>query len=184
MNLASIHDAASIIRQGGVVAYPTESCYGLGCDLGNSWAVRRILHIKRRNKEQGLIVVADHLARVMRYVEFIPVATRQEILASWPGPHTWLLPARKSVSNWIVGNHASIAIRISRHHGVRMLCRSAGMAIISTSANRARRKALRTAESVHLELGGDVDCIVEGEIGADTTPSVIRDAISGAIIRG
>ncbi len=58
------------------------------------------------------------------------------------------------------------------------------MAIISTSANRARRKTLRTAESVHLEFGNEVDCIMEGEIGADTRPSVIRDAVSGAIIRG
>lgn len=184
MNLASIRDAASIIRRGGIIAYPTESCYGLGCDPGNSWAVRRILHIKRRKKEQGLILVSDHISRVMRYVKFFPVATRQEILASWPGACTWLLPARKSVSGWVVGNHASIAIRISRHHGVRALCRNAGMAIISTSANRARRKALRTAESVYLEFGSEVDCIMEGEIGTDTRPSVIRDAVSGAIIRG
>lgn len=184
MNLASIHDAACVIRQGGVVAYPAESCYGLGCDPGNIYAVRRILHIKRRKREQGVIIVADHLSRVLRYVKSFPVATRQEILNSWPGPFTWLLPARKGVSSWIVGNHASIAIRISRHHQIRALCRNAGMAIVSTSANRAHRKALRTAEAVHREMGGEIDCIVPGRIGTDTKPSVIRDATSGAIIRG
>jgi len=179
----SIHDAASIIRQGGVIAYPTESCYGLGCDPNNSGAVRRILHIKRRRKEQGVILVSDHISRVMRYVRFFPAATRREILDSWPGPCTWLLPARKNISGWIVGNHASIAVRVSRHHAVRALCRSAGMAIVSTSANRARRKALRTAERVHQEFGNEVDGIMEGLVGTDTRPSVIRDALSGTVIR-
>ena len=183
MNLASIHDAASVIRQGGVIAYPTESCYGLGCDPDNCRAVRRILHIKRRRKEQGVILVADHISRVMRYVRFFPVATRGEVLASWPGPCTWLLPARKSVSGWVAGNHASIAVRVSRHHAVRALCRNAGMAIVSTSANRARRKALRTAEWVAQEFGSEVDCIMEGLVGTDTRPSVIRDAVSGVVIR-
>ncbi len=120
----------------------------------------------------------------MRYVEFFPAATRREMLASWPGPYTWLLPARKSVSRQITGSHACVAIRVSRHGGVRALCRNSGMAIISTSANRAHRKALRSAAQVHLEFGGELDCIMEGSIGADTRPSVIRDAVNGATIRG
>ena len=82
-----------------------------------------------------------------------------------------------------MGNYASIAIRVSRHPAVRALCENARMAVVSTSANRARRKTLKTAESVQLEFGDEVDGIMAGSIGTDIRPSVIRDAISGAIIR-
>ena len=170
MIFASVHDAANILQNGGVVAYPTESCYGLGCDPENHSAVRRILHIKRRNKRKGLILIADHIFRLRRYLQTIPRERKDEILESWPGPYTWLLPARKNVSCWLRGNHQSIAVRITRHPHARALCRVAGMAIVSTSANRYRRSTVKSAAGVFQEFGDEIDCIVQGAIGSATSP--------------
>ena len=166
-----------------MVAYPTESCYGLGCDPANHGAVHRILQIKRRKKSKGLILIADHIARIRHYVEYIPRERAAEVLESWPGPNTWLLPAKPGVPRWLRGNHQLIAVRVSRHPGVRKLCRSAGMALVSTSANRSGRSILKTAASVYRDFGDAVDCIVQGQIGTATSPSVIRDGLSGETVR-
>ena len=183
MNLDSVQDAAKVIRDGGVIAYPTESCYGLGCDPDNHGAVHRILQIKRRKRNKGLILISDHISRICRYLADIPKEKEDEVLESWPGPNTWLLPSRPGVSRWLRGNHQSIAVRITRHPGTRQLCRSAGMALVSTSANRSGRPILKTAARVFQDFGDEVDCIVQGQIGTATAPSVIRDGVSGAIIR-
>ncbi len=183
MSLVTILDAAHIIRQGGVVAYPTESCYGLGCDPANGPAVRRILSIKRRHFRKGLILVADHLIRLRPYFREIPDATREAVLSSWPGPCTWLLPSRRNVSRLLRGNHELIAVRVSRHRVVRMLCRETSRALISTSANRAGRPAIRSLAILEESLGHEVDGIVEGDVGRRKNPSTIRNALDGSCIR-
>lgn len=183
MILTSVLETANILRQGGVVAYPTESCYGLGCDPENHNALRRILQIKRRSKHKGLILIADHIGRLRRFLKPLPQEFTDEFLASWPGPYTWVLPARKSVSHWLRGNHPTIAVRVSRHRQVKALCRAAGMAIVSTSANRSRRSILRSAAGVHQQFGEQIDCIMEGSIGCASSPTVIRDGITGEYIR-
>lgn len=184
MSLVTTLDAAYIIRQGGVIAYPTESCYGLGCDPANGSAVRRILAIKRRHFNKGLILVADHLTRLRPYFREIPVATREDILSSWPGPYTWLLPARRNVSRLLRGSHDLIAVRVSRHRVVRALCRESSRALVSTSANRAGRSAIRSFDALEAILGHEVDAIVEGEIGRRKAPSTIRNGLDGSCIRG
>lgn len=188
MKLASVSEAAKIIRSGGVVAYPTESCYGLGCDPKNYAAVRRLLHIKRRPKDKGLILIADHQSRFRRLVDFYPDRFKQEIITSWPGPNTWLLPAISGVSRWLRGSHNSIAVRVTRHVQARQLCCHAGRAIVSTSANRSRKSACRTTNQVFKEFGSEVDCVMEGAIGPVSSrgslPSVIRDGFTGEVIRG
>ncbi len=181
--LASTRQAAKILRNGGVVAYPTESCYGLGCDPNNPGAIRRILHIKRRSRSKGLILIADNLSRLRFFVKNIPPQYRQEILDSWPGPYTWLLPARTRVSHWLRGDHPSIAVRITAHRYAKALCCAADMAIVSTSANRSRRRVLRCAARVGQEFGGEIDCIMEGHIGLSRSPSVIRDGLTGELVR-
>ncbi|WP_423907093.1 L-threonylcarbamoyladenylate synthase [Candidatus Spongiihabitans sp.] len=181
--LASALETANIVRQGGVVAYPTESCYGLGCDPENHGALRRILQIKRRSKHKGLILIADHLCRLRRFLKPLPQEFTDEFLAGWPGPYTWVLPARQSVSRWLRGNHPTIAVRVSRHHQVKALCRAAGMAVVSTSANRSRRSILRSATAVDQQFGDEIDCIMEGSIGYASSPTVIRDGITGEYLR-
>lgn len=130
-----------------------------------------------------MIVIADHFSRLRPFVQNIPVVTRNEIMASWPGPNTWLLPARKSVSTWLKGESNSIAVRVTRHRPARMLCRTAGIAIVSTSANISGRPAYRDPAALFFGMGSQIDGIMEGRIGARRSPSVIRDGEDGRHVR-
>jgi len=165
------------------VAYPTEFCYGLGCDPSNTGAVRRILRLKRRERDKGLILIADRLSRLSRYILPLPAPYRDEMLENWPGPFTWLVPARPGVSRWVRGDHDTVAVRVTAHRYAGRLCRAAGMAVISTSANRARQSPLRTAEAVSGVFSGQVDCIVDGKVGSGSSPTTIRDGRTGNVVR-
>lgn len=180
----SLDQAVSCLRAGGVVAYPTEFCFGLGCDPWNESAVRRILRLKNRHWRQGLIVIADKADRLRRLVEMSDETLMAGPRASWPGPHSWLLPAKKSVPTWVRGEHATVAVRVTAHGLVRQLCRESGMALISTSANRSGRPALRSARAVEEEFGDTIDYVVDARVGDATEPSTITDAATGAAVRG
>ncbi|MYB33680.1 MAG: tRNA threonylcarbamoyladenosine biosynthesis protein RimN [Gammaproteobacteria bacterium] len=183
MSLVSIAEGAEIVRGGGVIAYPTEGCYGLGCNPMDAQSVQRILSIKRRHFSKGLILISDHRKRLEPYFTCLPKATRDEILASWPGPVTWLLPARANIPRLVRGDHQSIALRVSDHPVVRMLCQQANMAIVSTSANRSSQLPHRLQKTVLDEFKNDVDGVVKGRIGQRRTPSVIRNGLDGSTIR-
>lgn len=180
----SLAQAAVLVQNGGVIAYPTEYCYGLGCDPENRAAVQRILTMKHRHHKHGLILIADHFDRVRRYVRDLPAATQAEMRAPWPGPVTWVLPARPRATRWVRGAQATIAIRIIRHPPAHALCRASGLALVSTSANRAHRPPLRTAAQVWREFGGEVDGLAAGALGRAHAPSVIRCGMTGAVLRG
>ena len=172
-----------MIRAGGVVAYPTEHCYGLGCDPANRVAVRKLLRIKQRFIHKGLILIGDSMAQFRPYIWPLPAAMRAKLAQSWPGRTTWLLPARPSHA-LITGRHATIALRIPDHAGARKLCAMAGCAIVSTSANRQHQPPARTlAELKRMRLRG-VDYILPGKTGGASEPSVIIDAKTGKVLRG
>ncbi|RBP48902.1 L-threonylcarbamoyladenylate synthase [Arenicella xantha] len=175
--------AAAIMRDGGVVAYPTEYCFGLGCDPRNQAAVMRLLAIKHRQPEQGVILIAANTQQVECYADLDALISKQQILDSWPGPNTWLLPARSSVPNWVKGRHTSIAMRIPGHDLSLKLCQEFGFPIVSTSANRHGSPALLSADAVLHELGAELDYIIDAPVGGATAASTIRDAISGQILR-
>ena len=181
--LLSIADSARVIREGGVVAYPTESCYGLGCDPRNSEAVRRILKIKRRPAHKGLILITDHVRRLAPYITGLPDATREQILSSWPGPNTWIIPARKHTSKLVRGSHDSIAVRVTSHRVSRELCRASAMALISTSANRATRPPHRRLNQLMADMGDELDGVVMGRLGFESSPSTIRHGDDGRVLR-
>ncbi|MBP8284057.1 MAG: Sua5/YciO/YrdC/YwlC family protein, partial [Chromatiaceae bacterium] len=107
--------AAHWIKAGGVVAYPTEAVYGLGCDPWNGEATRRILTLKQRPESKGLILIAAAIQQLTPFVELLEAERMEAILASWPGPHTWLLPARPEVPSWLRGEHATLAVRVTAH---------------------------------------------------------------------
>jgi len=184
VNICSLKEAAGVVKSGGVIAYPTEYCYGLGCDPKNTYAVKRILKMKRRSRYKGLILISDRLARINRYIDYIPDSYRDEMLQSWPGPFTWLLPAKTSVSRWVRGHHTSVAVRITANKDVQKLCCLAGTALISTSANRSGRLMLIDYRSVSREFAKEVDYVVHGRVGVAEGPSSIRDSHTGAVIRG
>jgi len=177
-----LRHAARVIQAGGVVAYPTESVYGLGCDPLDLSAVERILACKGRGADAGLILLADEYSRLEPFVN--PSAgERERMLATWPGPVTWVCTASHAAPPWITGGRETIAVRITSHETAAALSRAAGMAIVSTSANRTGRPPCRSALQVRKRLFGDVDYVLAGATGGRRRPSEIRDARTGAILR-
>ncbi len=175
--------AALAVRQGGIIAYPTEAVFGLGCLPQNLQAVQRILELKQRPVEKGLILIAADCSQLEPYLGVIDANIRQQVEASWPGPVTWLMPAADTVSELLRGAHDSIAVRVTAHPVAAELCHLAGSALVSTSANIAGRDPARSIEEVKQQFGEQLDYILDGSVTADGKPSEIRDAISGRIIR-
>lgn len=175
--------AVDVLNAGGVIAYPTEHCFGLGCDPQNELAVKRLLTIKQRQAEQGVILIASNVEQVERYVDLGSVADRQTILASWPGPNTWIVPALVGVSTWIKGQHSGVAVRVTANPIAKQLCDTYGGAIVSTSANRHGQPSLMDAKSVFSVMGEELSYILDEPVGGADAPSTIRDAMTGQQLR-
>lgn len=170
------------LKRGGVIAYPTESCYGLGCDPRNRAAVQKILRLKRRPWTKGLILAAANLQQVARFILPIGTAKRATLDQYWPGPYTFLLPAASRAPKWLTGKHNSLAVRISAHPVVARLTQSFGP-LVSTSANVAGAKPIKTYAAAHRAFGKRVR-VLPGRIGKRRAPSVIIDLHSGKTLRG
>ncbi|MBI2969248.1 MAG: Sua5/YciO/YrdC/YwlC family protein [Gammaproteobacteria bacterium] len=173
--------AVRTLRRGGVIAYPTEAVYGLGCLPRHRAAVERILAIKQRRPEKGLILVAGDVSQISGLVDFNGI-DRDSVLRTWPGPVTWVLPVGSMVLPWISSRWGSIAVRVSAHPVVRDLCARVGP-LVSTSANPGSRPPARSAQRVRAYFGAEVDCILPGRVGSSRVPTEIRDARTGAVLR-
>ena len=166
----------------GIIAYATESCYGLGCDPRNARAVRCLLKLKGRPQSKGLILIADRYNRLRRYVLPPTAEQSKQLDRTWPGPHTWLMPASPHTPRWLRGRHESIAVRVTAHPDAAELCRVLGTALVSTSANRAGLKPLKTRASCVKAFGQGV-LVLSGKTGARKNPSTIQHLLTGRIIR-
>lgn len=181
----SIDAAVALLRHGGVIAYPTEGVWGLGCDPRNEAAVQRVLAIKQRPVEKGLILIAAGVAQLRDFVDFdaLTNAQRDAVLSSWPGANTWVVPKRGNMQPWISGAHDSIAVRVSAHAPVIALCTAFGGALVSTSANLSGLPAPRERGEFDPELLRRIDGVLVGETGGLDKPTPIRDARSGSALR-
>lgn len=177
--------AAQTLKHGGVVAYPTEAVYGLGCDPCNDRALRRLLKIKRRSPRKGLILIAAHWAQLRPFLRPLAPPLARRVMAAWkePAPITWLLPARPGVSRLLRGQHSTLAVRITAHPAARALCLAFGGAVVSSSANLARHPPARHAAEIRQRMGRQLDTVMVGATGASARPSEIRDATTGQILR-
>jgi len=175
--------AVKALREGGVIAYPTEAVYGFGCDPNNETAIQKILTIKQRPPDKGLILIAATIEQIEPFVAPLSAQQRHYLQTVWPGPVTFLMPVREGVSPLLTGKHQSLAVRVSGHPLVIDLCQAFDGAIVSTSANRSGDEPARTSEESKQMFAGQIDVIVEGETGGQDRPSEIRDLISGAVIR-
>ncbi len=176
-------NAIAILQTGGVIAYPTEAVYGLGCDPLNESAVKRICELKHRSIEKGLILIASEWKQLQPYVQTIPQDNLQKILTTWPGPVTWVFPASKLAPPWITGKYNSIAIRVTAHPIVREICMVYDKPIVSTSANREGKEPSRDAKTVVEIFANEIDLIVPGNVGNRDKPTIIYDALTGSILR-
>ena len=183
--MKSIDTITALLRQGGVIAYPTEGVWGLGCDPRNEAAVVRLLALKQRDVAKGLILIASDEAQLAAFIETSPLSQAQlaQVRASWPGPNTWIMPASANAPHWITGAHNGIAVRVTAHPLVRTLCDTFGGALVSTSANIASEPSPRSRAELDPRIIAGVDAISEGETLGRQQPSTIRDARSGSTLR-
>lgn len=175
--------AVAALHRGGVIAYPTEAVWGLGCDPADEAAVRRLLALKKRDVGKGLILVASEVAQLDWLLHDLDEQQRDRLDRSWPGPNTWLVPHKNRVPAWIHGDHNTVAVRVSAHSVVRDLCDCWGGALVSTSANRSGDAAATQRFQVLRYFGDKLDYVVPGSVGGAKKPSLIRDVVSDQIIR-
>ena len=178
-----IQQAVDVLKRGGVIAYPTEAVFGLGCDPFNEKAVERILELKGRDADKGLILIAASICQREPFIKVLDQQTRQALLNSWPGPVTWIVPAKDNISAHLRGKHTSLAVRVTDHSQVQQLCNSFGGAIVSTSANPAGKEPARNIEEVKNYFQNKLDYVLEGKTGGLDKPTEIRDALTKEVIR-
>lgn len=179
----AIKRAVAVLERGGVVAYPTEAVYGLGCDPLREDAVDRLLELKGRPRQQGLIVIASGFGQLKGLLDTSDEAAVNRARATWPGPVTWVFPARDHVPEWLTGGRGTLAVRVTDHPVAHALCAAFGRPVVSTSANRSGNEAARDEEDVRRIFGERVDCVVVGDVGGRENPSEIRDARTGEVLR-
>jgi len=177
--------AIKTFQQGGVIAYPTEAVFGLGCDPDNQSAIKKLLQIKRRSKAKGLILLASSFEQLAPYLDLTQVTNEQIhiILSRWPNGVTQILPARVGISSYLTGDFTTIAVRITNQPDVVTLCTQTNKPIVSTSANLSGiepAKMWQTLDPILIEL---IDHLIKGETLGYIQPSTIIDGLTGEVFR-
>jgi L-threonylcarbamoyladenylate synthase len=173
---------AAHLRRGGLIAYPTESCYGLGCDPDCRVAVQRLLRLKRRPQSKGLIVIAATYRQVARYLRSLTPFDQRRLADAGAHATTYLMPAHPSAPRWLRGSHDSLAVRLTAHREAWSLCRGLGHALVSTSANRSGQRPAKTFAQC-VQLFGSKVLVLPGRVGSRKKPSTIRSWPDDRIIR-
>ncbi len=185
MNPLSVQDAVVLLHHGGLLAYPTEAVWGLGCNPFNEAAVLRLLALKQRAVDKGLILIAGDVRQFDSLLDWqaLPHDRAQPVMGSWPGPHTWIVPATTRVPRWIKGAHVGVAVRVSAHPVVIALCTAFGGPLVSTSANGAGKQPPSTLADLDPQLIAQLDGVMDGNTGGLAQPTPIRDARTGVVLR-
>lgn len=199
----SVIEAAHWLQQGQLLAYPTESVWGIGCDAYDKAAVQRILDIKQRPQAKGMIVITDSAERLAPLLDALKDRQRQQIIKSWQADsdnialqckqaHTWLLPIPSTLTttipSWITGQHQTVAVRVIAHPTIRQLCQQMISAdnpfglLVSTSCNPSGHQPASTFDEAYAYFGEQISYLQTETLGY-TLPSQIRDATTGLIVR-
>ena len=183
-NLLTLLEINRLLQKGEVVAYPTEAVFGLGCDPDSESAVYKLLNLKQRSVDKGLILIASHYQQLIPYIDQSAVTKEQIQMAfnSWPGPNTWIFPKNANTPDFLSGKYQSIAVRVTNHPLVCKLCDLFAKPLVSTSANLSGHPACKTALEVANQFGNNFP-ILAGQTGNRSQPSIIRDVLTGTIIR-
>lgn len=178
-----IRETVRALRAGGVIAYPTETVFGLGCDPLDGHAVERILELKQRPQEKGLILIGANLQQMLPYIDVQDQTLLDKLTQATPRPTTWICPLREDVPQWLCGKHNSIAVRITTSPIAQQLCQQLGSAIVSTSANPSGLRPARSLLTIRRHFGDRLDYALGGHCDPKAKPSRIIDLISGRVIR-
>jgi len=179
---ASFRRIAAHLERGGLIAYPTESCYGLGCDPDNRVAVQRLLRLKQRPQRKGLILIASSYRQVAHYLQPLTPVEQAKLKNDGAQVVTFLMPAHHSAPRWLRGAHDTLAVRLTAHAEAARLCRGVNRALVSTSANRSGQRPTKTYAEC-LRLFGKKVWVLPGRVGKNKKPSTIRTWADGKIIR-
>jgi L-threonylcarbamoyladenylate synthase len=179
----SIAQAVSAIREGGVIIYPTEGVFGMGCDYRSQTSVQKLLDLKQRPVSKGLVLIASHVQQVLPLIQPKLRAHLARALKTWPGHNTWVFPASSLTPKWITGDFNSVAVRVSNHPTVISLCNQLRHALVSTSANISNQPTPGTCLELHQIWDKQIDYYLDLPLGSATGPSTIRMADSGEVIR-
>ncbi|MGR2768767.1 MULTISPECIES: L-threonylcarbamoyladenylate synthase type 1 TsaC [Photobacterium] len=183
--MENLNHVVAALRQEEVIAYPTEAVFGVGCDPDSEQAVMKLLALKQRPVEKGLILIAANYEQLAPYIDDSQLTDeqKQRIFDSWPGPVTWVMPTKPGVPRFLTGQFDTIAVRVTDHPLVQALCLAFGKPLTSTSANLTGQEPGRTVAEVELQLGDRLAAILQGDTGGRENPSEIRDARTGQIFR-
>lgn len=176
-------EIAQIIRNGGVVAYPTEAVWGLGCDPYNELAVQRILALKSRPVEKGLILVVGSADQLSPWQPTLTPEQFERLTSKTDHPTSWVVPDQTITPEWVRGAHQSVAIRLSLHHPVEALCQAYQGAIVSTSANPSGLEPAKSKDEVIAYFNEKIDAIYDESLGTQSKPSHVLDLITGQQFR-
>ena len=177
-----IRRAVQTLHQGGIIAYPTEAVFGLGCDPWDEEEALKLLDLKQRPLQKGLILIAADFNQLQDFIQPVTPAVLKLITPTWPGPNTWLLPVRDDIPYYLCGKYDTIAVRVTAHQQTADLCRAFGGPLISTSANLAGMRPARTTREVYWQLP-KLDYVVPGHCSGADKPSQIRNALTGEQVR-
>jgi L-threonylcarbamoyladenylate synthase len=181
MHNATIEETLTVLKNGGIVIMPTDTVYGLHCDPHYLSAIEKIIALKQRDADKGLILIADNLERFAEYIEPLPESISEKIRKS-PGI-TWLVPAQKNVSKLITGKFNTVAIRICKNQIIATLSALLNSPLISTSANISHYPVGRNKNEMMQMFPEGVDLIIEGNVPENAQASEIRDAFTDERLR-
>jgi L-threonylcarbamoyladenylate synthase len=177
-----LRQACHALNDDGVIAYPTEAVFGVGCDPWSETAIIKLLAMKRRPFEKGLILIAADFNQLQDFIQPLSADILAKITQSWPGPNTWLLPVQSHVSSFLTGGRDTLAVRVTAHPLAAELCRRFGGPLVSSSANITGLRPAKNVHQVHWQLP-ELDYVLPGALGGATKPSTIRDALSDEVLR-
>lgn len=172
------------LKQDEVIAYPTEAVFGLGCNPQSEKAVRKLLALKQRPEEKGLILLASDLSYLLPYIDELKMteAAWQQLKQVGDQAITWIVPVKKEVPRYLTGKFDAIAVRLCNVPAVAELCQATGFALTSTSANLTGLPPCRTAQEVRVQFGVEFPVVDAATLGREN-PSEIRDIFTQQIFR-
>lgn len=173
--------AVKTLQAGGLIAYPTEAIYGIGCDPFNEKAVMNVYSLKQRPLNKGLILIASDFSQIADLI--VSTENMEQILKTWPGPNTWVFPVTNKVPAWLTGKFNSLAVRVTDHPVSKALCQRYGKPIVSTSANLGNENPVKKWQDLHEKISMGVDYLVKGPVGGLENCSIIRNAITLEVLR-
>ena len=172
---AALEAAARVLRAGGLVAFPTETFYGLGAYALDEAAVARVFRAKGRPGDKPLLVLVDSLAMVERVAREVSVRARGLMDRYWPGPLTLVLPARADLPTALTAGTGTIGVRLSGHPVARALVAALGAPVTAPSANPHGKATPQTPDEVLAGLGSRVDLLLDGGSTPGGPPSTMLD---------